>query len=175
MEVNKIICGIAFCALACAGNAQVAIGKEVVDGESTILDFDDSANNARGLILPAVESVSAVLSEENNGTFVFDKTDKTVKVYQNNQWSLLSDEGSLIGLVVNTSDENTSDQGVIIGSDSSNAEGVLVLESADKAMILPRIANPHTTVKSPYAGMMCYDTVSKSLAVFDGSVWNYWK
>jgi hypothetical protein len=57
----------------------------------------------------------------------------------------------------------------------SNAKGVLVLESADKAMILPKITNPHTTVKNPYPGMMCYDLTSKSLAVFDGANWNYWK
>ena len=42
-------------------------------------------------------------------------------------------------------------------------------------MVLPHVTNPHLTVKSPYPGMMCYDTVKKAVAVFDGTVWNYWK
>ncbi len=66
-------------------------------------------------------------------------------------------------------------EGVVIGGPASTADGVLVLESANKAMILPRINTPHLNVKNPYPGMMCYDTASKTLAVFDGSVWNYWK
>ena len=37
------------------------------------------------------------------------------------------------------------------------------------------IGYPHLNVKSPYPGMMCFDTVSNTLAVFDGENWNYWK
>lgn len=158
---------------AIAANGQVAIGKENINGSSTILDFYDGADNFRGIILPAVESAPTDLTAANNGTFLFDTSDNKVKMFENEIWVELSDEGDSTAIPVNTSDE-TGD-GVIIGSETTDADGVLVLESADKAMILPKIANPHTTVKSPYPGMMCYDTVSKSLAVFDGSVWNYWK
>ena len=63
----------------------------------------------------------------------------------------------------------------IIGARSTAVDGVLVLESADKALVLPKISNPHLNVKSPYAGMMCYDTIRQALAIFDGTVWNYWK
>ncbi|WP_322969496.1 hypothetical protein [Faecalibacter sp. LW9] len=159
-------------------SAQVAIGKETINGTSTILDFYDAADNFRGIILPAVNDTSAALAANtiaNNGTFLFDRTDKKVKMYENGAWVELSEEGDYANLIVNTSDENNQEQGVIIGSETSEAKGVLVLESADKAVILPKIANPHATVNSPYPGMMCYDTASKSLAVFDGSVWNYWK
>lgn len=48
-------------------------------------------------------------------------------------------------------------------------------ESTDKAMILPRIKAPHLNVKSPYPGMMCYDTETQSVALFDGRFWNYWR
>lgn len=160
---------------AIAANGQVAIGKEDINGSSTILDFYDGANNFRGIILPAVQATPTSLSAANNGTFLFDVSEKKIKMYENGTWIDLSEEGDITNLEVNTSDENNQEQGVIIGSETSEAKGVLVLESTDKAMILPKISNPHETVKSPYPGMMCYDTVSKSLAIFDGKVWNYWK
>lgn len=154
---------------------QVSIGKEDVDGTSTLLDFVEEGN-IKGVILPAVANVDkaiATAKEDNNGTFLFDKKDKMVKMYENGEWKALSVIGSSDKVMVNTSKEEG--KGVIIGAETTQAEGVLVLESDNKAMVLPKIANPHTSVKSPYPGMICYDTVKKSVAVFDGVVWNYWK
>lgn len=163
-----------------AVRAQVAIGKTSVVNSSIILDFDNSDSNKKGLILSAVENVNNALSTvstaHNNGTFLFDKSDNKLKMYENNSWISLSDmTGNSSSIMANTSAEISSNSGVIIGSDTSAAKGVLVLESADKAMVLPWIQNPHINVKNPYPGMMCYDTSSRSLAVYDGSVWNYWK
>lgn len=161
-------------------DAQIAIGKETINGNSTILDFNNVSGNNKGLILPAVDAepiftITPNISSVNNGTFIFDKTEKKVKMFENNDWVDLTSAGNDSQIVVNPSAESSSQQGVIIGSDNSAATGVLILESADKAMILPQIANPHTAVQGPYAGMICYDTVSKSLAVFDGVLWHYWK
>lgn len=154
-------------------NAQVAIGKEKVEGNSTILDFR-TTDNWYGIILPAVDQAPASLSESNNGTFLFDKTDQKVKMYENNQWVMLSHaKGNSTPIVTNATSE--AGKGAIIGASSTNAKGVLVLEAADKAMILPRIFRPDINVRSPYPGMICYDTFSKMIAVFDGSVWNFWK
>lgn len=163
-----------------AVRAQVAIGKTSVVNSSIILDFDNSDSNKKGLILSAVDNVNNALSTvstaHNNGTFLFDKSDNKLKMYENNSWISLSDmTGNSSSIMANTTAEISSNSGVIIGSDTSAAKGVLVLESADKAMVLPWIQNPHINVKNPYPGMMCYDTSSRSLAVYDGSVWNYWK
>ncbi|WP_250254826.1 hypothetical protein [Chryseobacterium sp. Marseille-Q3244] len=151
--------------------AQVAIGKQVVDGNSTVLDFNNVSGNTNGLILPATSGLPT--GSLVNGTFVFDVTDNKVKVYENDVWKSLSDAGNSSAVIANNSAE--VGKGVVIGVSSSTADGVLVLESPDKAMILPQIATPHINVKNPYPGMMCYDTTSKTLAIFDGSVWNYWK
>lgn len=151
--------------------AQVAIGKQAVDGNSTVLDFNNAAGNTKGIILPATSGVAT--GSLVNGTFIFDTTDNKVKVYENDTWKPLSDAGSSSAVVVNTTAE--LGKGVVIGQPTSIADGVLVLEAPDKAMILPQIATPHLNVKNPYPGMMCYDTTSKTLAVFDGTVWNYWK
>lgn len=160
-------------------NAQVAIGKTAVNGNSTILDFDSSASNTNGIILPAIADKStaiATTATNNNATFIFDKSDSKVKMYQNNAWVDLSDDagdGTAVTNLNNSSAETGT--GVVIGAASSNALGVLVLESATKALILPQVNNPATNVKSPFPGMMCYDTASLSLAVYDGVRWNYWK
>ncbi|RLZ12233.1 hypothetical protein EAH69_01555 [Faecalibacter macacae] len=154
-------------------NAQMAIGKPEVSGSSTLLDFDDSATNTKGILLPTVTDASTVPT--NNGTFIYDILTKQVKMYENDAWINLTSEGNTNSLIINSAAEKPGNTGVIIGSETSPVEGILVLESSNKAMILPKIADPHLNVKSPYPGMMCYDTVSNTLAVFDGSNWNYWK
>ncbi|HEY4538905.1 MAG TPA: hypothetical protein VIG94_02715 [Faecalibacter sp.] len=154
-------------------NAQVAIGKEDVTNESILLEFDDNESNTLGIILPSVLDASSITAQ--NGTFLFDVATKKVRMYENSAWKDLSAVGDDSAVIIDPSSENTNSTGVILGSDTTATPGVFVLEATDKAMVLPKIANPHLTVESPYAGMMCYDTVSKSLAVFDGANWNYWK
>lgn len=170
-------------------NAQVSFGgKSAVEGSSTIIDFnsdiegkkvtDNTVNNTNGIILPSLHGSDLTTVDSNsNGSFYFDTDDNIVKMYQNNIWVNLSDIGTGSSTVINanTSNESTAQSGVIIGAVTTNAKGVLVLESSNKAMILPRIANPHLTVKTPHPGMMYYDVVSKTLAVFDGALWHYWK
>jgi hypothetical protein len=151
--------------------AQVAIGKQSIDGRSTVLDFENGAGNTKGLILPATSGFPT--GSLVNGTLIFDVTDSKVKMYENDAWKSLSDTGNSSVILVNNSAE--TGKGVIMGEATSAADGVLVLESPNKAMILPKVATPHLNVKNPYPGMICYDTTSKTLAVFDGSVWNYWK
>ena len=65
---------------------------------------------------------------------------------------------------------------VIIGGNSSTADGVLVLESNTKAMVLPMVQDTNDIV-SPAPGMMVYinKTGSKRLAVYNGEGWTYWK
>ncbi|MGM5630443.1 hypothetical protein O2K51_06025 [Apibacter raozihei] len=147
--------------------AQVAIGKNTVDGAG-ILDFASGTTN--GIILPIVQTIS---DSTVNGTLLMSKLDKKLKVKQNDRWMDLSDPGSIDNVVFSSSSDNG--KGIIIGALSSSAEGILVLESTDKALILPKVQDPHLNVKSPYPGMICYDTASKTIALFDGLKWNYWK
>ncbi|PTT22162.1 hypothetical protein DBR28_19895 [Chryseobacterium sp. HMWF028] len=151
--------------------SQIAIGKQMIDGSSTVLDFDNVPGNTKGLILPATSGFPT--GSLANGTFIFDVTDNKVKVYENDVWKSLSDAGDSSAVITNNSTE--TGKGVIMGDSKSPADGVLVLESQNKAMILPKITTSHLNVKNPYPGMICYDITSKTLAVFDGSVWNYWK
>lgn len=175
----KIITYILPALLTAAGlHAQVAIGKQSINGNSTILDFNDSITNTNGIILPAVTAASTALAANpanNHGTFIYDKSDYKAKMYQNGTWVNLSETGDGAALAANVNTSAEQGKGVIIGAGNSNAKGVLILESTNKAVILPKIVNPAVNVKSPYPGMICYDTTSMSLAVFDGVRWNYWK
>lgn len=169
--------------------AQVAIGKTSVSGNNSILEFagnttdnlptNSETTNFKGIILPGVtasptfSNVNPSTNNPQNGTFIFDRQLQRIRMYENGVWINLSETGSAAGMVPATGMEQEA--GVIIGASTSNATGVLVLESSNKAIILPHIKNPHTTVKSPYPGMMCYDTFSNSVAFYDGANWNYWK
>lgn len=167
--MKKLILNIVAVVLGLAVNAQTGIETKTVGSVSTVLDFPKGT--AKGIILPAVETLPA---SPENGTFLFDKNDRKLKMRQAGIWVDLSDSGSLTGVVPYSGTEDNGKK-TVMGSRTSDADGVLVLESTNKALVLPHVANPHLTVKSPYAGMMCYDTVRKALAVFDGVVWNYWK
>ena len=66
---------------------------------------------------------------------------------------------------------------MLIGGDpaTDTTPGILVLADTNKAMVLPKVASPHLNIVNPSPGMMVYDTTSKQLAVFNGTVWSFWK
>lgn len=168
MKNNNLIIIFLFAFFSINLNAQIAIGKSSVDG-SSILDFQ--ANTTKGIILPAlsIEPAAPV-----NGTLGLYKVDGIVYMYQNNIWVPMTEgNGSIAALINNTSAEVGN--GVVMGAATSSAAGVLVLESSSLALTLPKVDKPHLNVKSPYPGMICYDTNSNTIAVFDGAYWNFWK
>ena len=154
--------------------SQVAIGKASVSNASVSLEFG-TAN--RGLLLPWVTSASAVAGAVD-GTIIFDTNDKKVKYRKNNIWSNLTiDTTGVVDTSLQDALTENSSAKVAIGTNSANdtTPGILVLTDTDKAMILPKVASPHNSISNPSAGMMVYDTTSHLLAVYNGSVWSYWK
>lgn len=148
---------------------QVAVGKSTVEG-SSILDFNET-NNTRGIILPAVTTVPSPLL---NGTIYFNREDAIVYMRQNGASVPMTEgNGNATGVIGNPSPEAGS--GVIMGAATSSANGVLILESSNLSLTLPKVDRPHLNIKSPYPGTICYDTSSNTIAVFDGAYWNFWK
>lgn len=153
---------------------QVAIGKQSVTNSSVSLEFG-SAN--RGLVLPWVTSTASV-NGAVDGTLIFDTTDKKVKYRKNGAWFDLTKDntGTVDTTLQNGLSELTSAETTIGKRTPTNtASGILVLTDDDKAMILPKVANPHLNIVNPAAGMIVYDSVNRQLAVFNGSVWSFWK
>ena len=153
-------------------SAQVAIEKTNVDG-SGILDFP--MNTKKGIILPSVTN-SLNMTPVTRGTLVYDATTKNVQYYDGSWKSLnfFGTAGTPRTLLPGNDLPNVK-VGVIIGSTTSAAEGVLILESSTKALILPKVENPATTVIGPVAGMMCYDPVKNIMAIYNGTDWTFWK
>jgi hypothetical protein len=156
-----------------ATQAQVAIGKQSVDG-AAILDF--APNTTNGIILPVVRTLPTGAGA-SDGTILINGVNLAAAKAQarvNGAWIDISDDiRNLSSLSLNT----TAEQGTIaiMGAGTSSASGVLVLEATDKALVLPKVANAESEIKSPVVGTMVYDLYSKSLAIFDGAKWNFWK
>ncbi|ASK29001.1 hypothetical protein CEY12_02265 [Chryseobacterium sp. T16E-39] len=150
--------------------AQVAIGKETITNTSTLLEF---GSDAKGIILPSVDSAPDAVG----GTFIVNTSNKAVEYNNGNDWISLTEAGNAADnpyVDVQTPDR-ASNQGLIIGANSSSKPGVLVLESSTRAMILPKVTNPQNLIKSPVSGTLVYDTASDSLAVCDGKNWFFWQ
>jgi hypothetical protein len=167
-SIKIIMLFVALCFVQSKIHAQVAIGKTSIDGDA-VLDFGPSA---LGIILPWITSAAAVISPVG-GTFIFDSADAKVKYFDGTNWIDMSKnsgfiDSSKISLLPDTNN------GVVIGSTTITATGVLVLETQDKGLLLPRIANPVTSILSPEPGTMVFDTVSKKIAVYNGLKWSFW-
>ncbi|MBV6880619.1 hypothetical protein NG800_009595 [Epilithonimonas ginsengisoli] len=84
---------------------------------------------------------------------------------------------SVDGLTLQNSITDLDNAKVQIGGnpDTDNTPGILVLADTNKAMVLLKVASPHLNIVNPAPGMIVFDTVKNQLAVFNGTVWTFWK
>jgi len=167
-----------------------AIGTVPAGQKSSVL-LEFAAGQNKGLILPYVRSLPSG-NGLVEGTIVLDATnitDAKIKYYNgvvsgggSDGWFDLSNgRGSDLSVPLSVQPsasqvtENTLSK-VIIGAGQSSADGVLVLESDSKALVLPIVASTNDVI-DPAPGMMVYlnRTGAKRLAVYNGNVWTYWK
>lgn len=175
--MKSIITIIALIALGITTQAQVAIGKESVTNTSVSLEF---GNENRGIILPYVTDKSNI----PEGGIIYDTTDHKVKYLKDGGvWVNLSeDDGTTatigtadLSIQASKTDQTTAKTAIGVNGATDTTVGILVLSDTDKAMILPKVASPHLAIQNPAPGMMAYDTVKKQLAVYNGTVWSFWK
>ena len=180
-------------ALVGAANAQVILGDAVgtaTDKTSVLLEF--AKNQNKGIIVPYVRTLPTGTAKVP-GTIILDATTTNpgdpvttarMKFYKasTNTWVDLSGQDANLSspedyMAVQPS--NLPETGkAIIGDPASTAEGVLVLESTTKAMVLPQVEKVGDIV-NPSPGMMVYVTgttpTSKRFAVYNGAKWSFWK
>lgn len=198
--MKKTIATLLF-AMMFSANAQVIIGDAVGTAPankktSVLLEF--AAGQNKGIILPYVRTMPPSVAKQV-GTIVLDASTPTaarVKFYNENTavgtngWTDLS--GQAADLTVSTVLPNfaTEQLATTVESTTSTAiigvvpdpipntfpDGVLVLNSTTKAMVLPTVQDVQN-IPSPSPGMMVYinKTGAKRLAVFNGSKWSFWK
>jgi len=152
-------------------NAQMAIGKDNVEG-SGIVDFGTGVS---GIVLPWVTKIPTG-DALTPGMLIYDAIQKKVMYYNGTAWIDLSIRaGGTVNLLGQNAIPEGTTEGTVIGALSSPIKGVLVLETTDKALILPRVASPHLNIIKPMPGTICYDTVKKMMCIFNGSEWSFWK
>lgn len=169
--------------------AQVAIGKSNISNTSVSLEF---GTGNKGIILPWATistGVSLPASGNKSGTFILDVNDKKVKLSKNDgTWADLTvhnlEKPATSGntaidnsLQTNAAFPEKTDAKTMIGGNptTDSTPGILVLADTNKAMIPPLVTDPATNIKNPAPGMMVYDSAKKLLAVYNGTVWSYWR
>lgn len=169
-KILFIICAV-FTGL--AANAQSSIGKIAPASGSGILDFN--AGGKAGIVLPWVTTIP-IGKALTGGVMIYDANQKKVMYYNGTTWIDLSvHAGTAADLSIQNAVPESTMKGTIIGAKSSSVEGVLILESSNKALILPKVASPHLNIIKPMAGTICYDTVKKMVCVYNGVEWTFWK
>lgn len=151
-------------------NAQMAIGKLSIEG-SGIIDF--GADGVSGIVLPWITAIPTG-NGLTPGMLIYDANQKKVMYYNGTAWSDLSINTGMVNLTEQTTIPETG-TGTIIGALNSGVKGVLVLETTDKALILPKVSSPHLNIIKPMAGTICYDTIKKIMCVYNGKEWTFWK
>ncbi|MFC6268937.1 hypothetical protein [Frigoriflavimonas asaccharolytica] len=173
--MKKLILTI-FLATISFANAQVIIGDAVGTATvktSVLLEF--AAGQNKGIILPYVRVLPVAPTE---GTILLDASNPNAArmKYYNGTWKDLSGQDADVTAALADQPISITETGKsIIGATTSTADGVLVLESATKAMVLPTVSNVQD-VPNPSPGMMVYINRlgGKRLAVFNGAKWSYW-
>ncbi|MFC4164539.1 hypothetical protein ACFOWU_12800 [Epilithonimonas zeae] len=188
--MNKII-SIILISVSATAFSQVRIGKSDaanLSSTSVLLEFGDTKD--KGIVLPYVETVPAEGSTQaTGGTIIFDvsaNTEYKIKVKnQNAGWRDLSVQSgystsveTIVKPVQATPLADNTNAKAIIGSSTSAADGILVLESTDKAMVLP-IVDDYKAIKNPSPGMLAFlkglTANEHRLIVFNGQKWTFWR
>jgi hypothetical protein len=174
--VNKILFVLILAGLSSFSFGQLLIGKDTPSNESVLMEF---GSDNKGIILPSVTDASAAIP----GTFLFDINSKSVKVIEQKNNGVQSNwtdltlnevEGQAHGFSNAGVDVVTESAGVVLGADSTTKPGVLVLESKDKVMVLPKVSNPELNLPGAIAGTIVYDEANDMIAIFDGANWSFW-
>lgn len=188
--MNKKTITTFFCLMSVLGFSQVAIGKTGISSPSVSLEF--GVGN-KGIVIPWVNGASNIsfttdTSLQKGGVLILDTTDKKVKISSDNgNWRDLTvhtnEAGAQGNKEIDTSlqdnpayPEQTIAKAMIGGDPNTDTTpGILVLADTNKAMVLPKVASPHLNIKNPAPGMIAYDTTARQLAVYNGTVWSFWK
>ena len=182
LKTMKKIFSIVLLGIIGAVQAQVIIGDNVGTAPanqktSVLLEF--AAGQNKGIILPYVRTIPSSPAE---GTLILDASSPTaarVKYYNGSWVDLSGQDGNVTTALAQQPTAiqapETTVSKAIIGAATSSADGVLVLESTTKAMVLPIVSDVNN-IPSPSAGMMVYVNKpgAKRLAVYNGSKWSFW-
>lgn len=175
-KMKKIYLTLVFCFGLSVLNAQVVIEKASITPPS-ILDFPTISSSGTGIADGGIALPRADNTDKagiTSGTFLVDASTKKVRYY-GETWVDLTPVKST-NIVSYDASFQEKGEGIHISDNSvtETLKGVLTLSSDNKALQLPVVEDVTQLPEPPYAGMICYDKKSKSLAVFNGEKWSFW-
>lgn len=139
--------------------AQVLIDRVTATNTSVALEF---GSQTRGILLEP----STLPASPSAGTLVFDDTTGSLRLFNGTSWNTPINGGT-----INTVIDYTTTGEVIINAAFSSANGAFIIENSDRAMVLPKLSNGVLSIKNPVAGLFYYDTVLKTMMVYNGNTW----
>jgi len=164
-------------------NAQIIIGDAVGTapaGQKTSVLLEFAAGQNKGIVLPYLRTMPLSPAEGTIAVDATNVTDARIK-YFNGTWVDLSGQNGDVftAVAVQPSVAEIAEAAgtkAIIGANTTSADGILVLESPSKAMLLPTVEDVQNVI-NPAPGMMVYvnKAGAKRLAVFNGTRWSFWK
>lgn len=178
LKMKKILLLPLFVFLTDTFSAQVIFGDNVgtaANKTSVLMEFSNAGN--RGIILPYITDKTGLTTP---GSIILNATTPTaakVEYYNGTTWVDLSVQTANVSafLGIQPAAKENANAKMIIGSATSTANGILVLESANKAMVLPIISS-YQDIVNPAPGMMALVNNGgiKTLAVYNGNQWSFW-
>lgn len=155
----KALLSILLFAVGLNAYAQILIDKTTATNSSVTLEFGTEIRGVllRPVSLPNNPSAGTILFDDNSGSFRFYDTG----------WSPITTGG-----VINSVDDFETTGSVIIDGFTSSANGIFILENKTGALVLPKLKSGLLNIKNPVAGLLYYDTDSKSVMVYNGNEWN---
>ncbi|MCD9856736.1 hypothetical protein LUD75_18575 [Epilithonimonas sp. JDS] len=176
--MKKILLFFLFIFLINTVSAQVIFGDNVgtaANKTSVLMEFSNAGN--RGIILPYITDKTGLTTP---GSIILNATTPTaakVEYYNGTTWVDLSVQTANVSafLGIQPAAKENANAKMIIGSATSTADGILVLESANKAMVLP-VVSSYQDIVNPAPGMMALVNNGgiKTLAVYNGNQWSFW-
>jgi len=132
-----------------------------------------------GIILPLINSTAEDATSNNAlkvpGVLYVSRKDRQVKVYmspspQNPDGLIALTQKLPISITIpseNTYSESLPNAGVIMGASTTTQKGILVLESAEKTLVLPKLGSakvsPHKSLKDPYIGTIGFSEIENAI------------
>ena len=146
-----------------AQDLKLAIGKTTVDGDA-LIDFNDVVG---GMVIAPIEDVTT--SPSSAGTIAFDGNTGSFRFFDGTSWSAVVPGGATGGVASGTDTYKN-----IIGAITSSTTGVVIMGEdvgETQALVLPKHDNGNLKFNNPVPGLMYYDTVLKSVMVYNGVSW----
>ncbi|WP_312296805.1 hypothetical protein [Chryseobacterium sp.] len=161
--------------------AQIGISTPDPDPNS---DLTLGSGN-KGLLLNRIALTNTTSGIFNAGMLIYNTTtaqDVTPGAYVSNGtvWTKLLTSKDEIGTTnlsplvfkTNNVERIRIDTNGNLGVGTTTPQGILDVSSADSGIIMPRNTNPVSTISSPVAGMMIYDSTNKTLRYYNGTQWS---